>query len=709
MMRLLLLISFLALPLVAQARTAVVKSGEHAGYSRLVITNDRTEGWRLFRTATGYVLDLPGPDQRFDVSDVFRLIPRDRLNAIWVDPETGKLQLGVGCDCHATAVELRPGVLVIDIHDGPGSAQEFLADGSAAPPLQGQPRPQRPKPRPREGETENALPPLSAALPKPLAEDARIAFQPPANRNLEAARDSLLRDLSKGAAQGLVDISGPRPENNVPPASEGLPIRIGTDLGMIAATNNPERPPMTATGAECPPEDALNIADWSAGSDALSLIGRINSGLTGEFDRPDQSAVLHATKAYLYLGFGAEARVVMSAFDLKDKNRPLWQDIAAIMDNETATDGRLAEFAPCDNAAALWSLLSAGDASVNLPAMLRGFSALPSHLRAHLGPRLVEKLTLRGDAAAAKAVHDATLRGAMDDTPDVGLMKTTIALSNGEAEQATQLLQDLAATNGPAAAEALIRFVDLETEANRPIATDTATTLSALEQEHRGTDLEPRLRDARVLALAATGRFSDAFLTLQDGSPAEPKLWRILAASGKDEDIINHGISAKAEVASSMPETVRIAMAKRLLSLGFADSTLDWIGDPQEPEARLIAAQADLQRRDSRNAMRRLAGLSGDQADELRAQAADWLRDPAAATIYERLGNDDAAARSLASRSAWTDLAKRAESLWTKPARRAADTPSDLPEEAPLAKAQALIAESAEARKELTELLMSLQ
>ncbi len=39
----------------------------------------------------------------------------------------------------------------------------------------------------------------------------------------------------------------------------------------------------------------------------LDLLAEARSGLYGEFDVPNEEAVLHSVKVQLYLGFGAEA------------------------------------------------------------------------------------------------------------------------------------------------------------------------------------------------------------------------------------------------------------------------------------------------------------------------------------------------------------------------------------------------------------------
>lgn len=77
----------------AGAQSIAVRSGEHEGFTRLVLTLPRSSEWRLSRTDDGYALSLAEKGMRFDLSDVFRLIPRSRLAAIWEDRQSGRCSL----------------------------------------------------------------------------------------------------------------------------------------------------------------------------------------------------------------------------------------------------------------------------------------------------------------------------------------------------------------------------------------------------------------------------------------------------------------------------------------------------------------------------------------------------------------------------------------------------------------------------------------
>ena len=127
-----LFLAALAVPGVAAAQTARVKAGDHPGFTRLVIDLPAEAGWTLGRTPGGYELLLAGDAVPYDLTGVFRVFCKDRLASGWADPQTGNLQIGVACACHAVPFAFRPDIIVIDLRDGPpeaGSAFELGLDG----------------------------------------------------------------------------------------------------------------------------------------------------------------------------------------------------------------------------------------------------------------------------------------------------------------------------------------------------------------------------------------------------------------------------------------------------------------------------------------------------------------------------------------------------------------------------------------------------
>ncbi|MCX7890033.1 MAG: hypothetical protein N2422_09975, partial [Rhodobacteraceae bacterium] len=87
----------------ARAETVAVRSGEHDGFTRIVVNLGAPAAWRLDRSETGYELAVDRPDLDFDLSRAFDLIARNRVADLAPAGGPGRLAVTLGCDCHAEA------------------------------------------------------------------------------------------------------------------------------------------------------------------------------------------------------------------------------------------------------------------------------------------------------------------------------------------------------------------------------------------------------------------------------------------------------------------------------------------------------------------------------------------------------------------------------------------------------------------------------
>ncbi|MFM7443540.1 MAG: hypothetical protein ACKO2N_06460, partial [Tabrizicola sp.] len=219
MIRLLAFLLAMAGP--ASAETALVYSGEHGSFTRLVVELPSESDWTVGRTPSGYAFAVKqGIQPDYDVTGVWQRISRSRASALQVDPDTGALLLSIGCDCHVFPFEYRPGAVVLDIKPGPAPAGSiFEAEFQAvADPVS--------TAEPSAAETRLAtydwlrVPPPSATRPQadfalPLATG---------EVSLEPLRDALLEQIARGAADGIVKMDLPNPaESSDEPASDALP------------------------------------------------------------------------------------------------------------------------------------------------------------------------------------------------------------------------------------------------------------------------------------------------------------------------------------------------------------------------------------------------------------------------------------------------------------------------------------------------------
>lgn len=562
------LIACLAMASPSWAGTVEVRSGEHPGFTRLVVAGAGPGEWTLGRTNSGYGLRLPEPAD-IDLTQAFRLIGRDRVAALDVDPDRRGLLVTLGCDCHAEAFRTEAGLLVVDIRDGKpkaGSAFENPLVTEVAPqaPLAPLVRPdhQRPKPvDPQIGffwrrvvadasatgtrEPASAQPPAPGILPGVEEERAHAALPPaaappesratepvppeaaeaeaggteapsdPASRTAEAELRSM---LDRAAMQGVVELDDERIGKDQTPKGS-RPADVGGGEPPIRGETVYDRDTprgklaVPATENPCPDDAPVDLAAWSDDRPAWLQIAEARAGLVGEFDRPDPDSVRKLVRLYLALGMGDEARATLEAFESDSAEAPLVAGLAEVIDDRPQQpDSPLAGWIGCKGPAALWALLAHPDpaaAKVDVGSVLLAFSALSPAMRDILGPRLAERFLLRGDPAAARMVSDAIDRHLAGPAPD-SLVAARIDLAVGEEDMGRAEIERLAMADDQQAPQALVLALDRRLAAGDPVTPEMVETAAVYAQERKGTPLGFELRRVEIIGRAASGDFATA-------------------------------------------------------------------------------------------------------------------------------------------------------------------------------------------------------
>lgn len=705
----------------SHAEVLKVRSGEHPGFSRLVIDLPQGTGWALGRTADGYDLRLDAFYDTLDTAEIFTRIPRTRLREVVPAVAGPGLSLTVEPDVHIRAAQAEGGRLVLDIADGAAAEDSAFENPlPALPPdgiigATGEP----PAPRRRSGDlatltfrptlnadaslpiywrNRQAAPALSpderprggAAMaepappqpPAPLLVIAPPVPQPPPLPGPEvlSVEEELRRQVSRAAAQGLAErpagaVTEPAsgaaatpaepqspPDARIGPAPEDDPIAFHAETSMDRdGRHNPNARAVTGEGGACLTDEDLALRDWATDEAPAAQITAARSGLVGEFDRPDSAAVRRLARLYLHFGMGAEAAQTIAAFNLSAEDTGLALDLARMMDGlPTAMESPLPTMSDCDTAAALWAVLAAPSDlplhKVNLPAVLRSFSGLPPHLRQHLGRRLSDRLIAMGAAGGAKAVRNAIARRAGEDSRELGLIDAELASHDGQAERLLDDLDRLAAGNDAISVHALVLGTRTLLARHEPVTADRIEALAALAFEHRRDATGITLAELEIAARAAGGQFADAFRRLAEEGKARPEwpagasrdgLFAALARQEDDALFLTTYFAHRAQ-ADEIGAEARIALANRLITLGFADDVRMLLQDnpaAETPEARSLLARAELALGNPAAALDLSEGSDRAGEDTLRADALAATGDHlGAARAYAAAGAPDAAA-----------------------------------------------------------------
>lgn len=747
-------------PLAAQSIT--VRSGEHGTFTRLALDVPIGTQWELTPRPNGMILSLKMDGVFLDTSKVFSRISKTRIREIQARGPV--LDLLLACNCKVSAFLEQDKMLVVDISDPieavtvapePSFTTTLAEDVTEIPPQipnigfgygellwLDQERTQA-----RERPPISSVEPVETMLGTSQSPD-RSNLDSPRSKYVRQAEAELLMGIGKAATRGLIEPNLKIVKKNKEHAeSESLETHdamavTGHEVfgrrenlrvrnGMFETQHASNEPGTTEEGFVCPDPKILAMQDWGDDSGFAKQIGFWRAKLVAEFDHIDKNAIVGLARTYLYFGFGAEARSVLSLDDEVASQNDLLLLLADILDSGYGeAENMLLPYTGCDSAFALWSLAAhqslPSSAEVNADAVLLALNHLPVHLREYLGPILSNRLLEHGDAEAASGVLRTVNRALQEPQADVEMAEANLALDRGELQAAQELLESVVEANATMSPVALIALVDAKLSGNEPISAETATLAAAYAHEQRDTELGPDLRRVHVLARSQSNQFDAAFdaldrLRQEDGRSSSHKLrsqvFDLLTKNADDVTFMRFSLLQSQVDISQLDEDVANGMADRLLILGFPDLAAPLIRDPalgsDHRTRRILRARIALASDRPRQAEAEVIGLHGVDIDHLVAQARSMMGDHSAAIkIFDSMRSTDKALRAAWLSENWDRLAESDDPLY---AEIAALVEQSLPGENPqtdseansgvLAENRRLLGQSAAARSVLSALL----
>ncbi len=693
------------LPLAVTAQQPTVLSGEHDGFSRLVAPLPRGAEWQVTQTNLSVNFQISGYSGGFDVSDVFELIPRDRVETITAASDGFALTLG--CACRVAAFVARDSFVVLDIASAgitrsvpfipvTSVAQNISTESAIFSPSAISPS-SVPSSETRNTNTTGVLPvvlprqsmtsPSAALSPMELPLLARDPLSTVEQAVLDEIQQRLAQEVGSAATRGVLDpVPGiglnrsaqrgtsteEKPEKrsavslpqNVAGLVNNVRITTSNDISLLDREIGERQ---SITGFVCPADAVVDLAGWADGNAFGTAVGAAQRDLYREFDRLDTKAALKLARIYLHFGFGAEAERTLLLDPKLAKDHRLLSDIAAIMEDGYApADSILPSLLDCNTDIALWAFLAREELnvprSIDASAALLALNKLPVHLRKFLAPALSRRLLSHGDTeAAATALRN--LERLPSELPTAAKMEQAkIALDQGAMERGNAKLKDVIDDNVVESPEALIALIDAKLASDQPIDNETAILVEAFAKELQNDALGPDLRRAHVLALVKSGQFERAFqATSELGGDGEDdaaislrlRLLQELTQSADDIVFLDHVFDRSARDIDRLAIRQKILLAERLLDLGFAaraDTVLQ--GIPRRPRSNVrqsLEARVALALGQPMRVASALLDLSGQDVDTLRGKAKEMEGDHAAAFMYFQRAQQ----QQDATRAAW--------------------------------------------------------
>jgi len=639
--------------------------------------------WAPGRTGTGYVfrVDAEGDQLRYDLSDVFDFIPRARLTEIRRTRDG--LGLVIGCPCHADAFEYRPDILVIDIKDGAAPEDSPFErplderdDGSAGGEQSETAGPGLGGVIPARSSRPAGAAPSAAATSETGFLFERMLPGAPAPTPLpdaDALRAELAQGLGRALSNGLLNAAPGRASD-----PSGPRRRPAQSLGLTLRTGMLDKPGAADSGAgerACLAPELFDVAGWGSAGRPHQQLAAARLRFVGEMEEAGADAPLELARAFVHLGFGAEAQRVLDAYGAGTPAEAVAAAIGRVIDSPAEGRERLLiSQATCGGPAAIWALLaSSAEAGpppeVDPAPVLRTLGVLPLHLRRHLVPHVSERLRAMGhDAEAASA--RATLTRA---TPDPGpALVVETARGNPAGDEIVGDLTEAARKQSEAALAARAGLLQRRAREAAPVGPDLRHEVEAQIHASKGTRASDQLTGAYVMALTENGAHEEALALLERLARSEfagsydlaahaDRLAESLAETSQPGRFV--ALARDMAVGPLMdhltPPSAR-TVATRLQRAGFIELAAPFdrragIGDAARRRAlakgALVSARPE-------EALVRLRGLTDSEALRLRASALEKLgAHGEAAQIYAGLGESEAAGLALWRAGRWDEAA----------------------------------------------------
>jgi hypothetical protein len=556
----------------ALAAPLIVRTGDHDGFTRVVIQSRGLQDWTS-RLTPGEIRITPGEEiDGYDLRRVYDRIQRDRI--VEISSSENDLILRIRCQCVARPVQAGPNITAFDIvevnevrfdeeaiddlgtsatdvgeldwENSLRASEDFLSDdlpvtsqsrSSIAEddyPLDNEVLEQSETfvgtfpalPITEVGRSRNAASlPVPPIQPSNQPRNSRQSTQ----KNLSQLEERLARQIGLAATQGLLT-----------PAQDAQSDETIQAPNQIQAPNSPivlapteqasfqiENASSTVLPDRIISEDQLvglncetplfAVHEWGTETGFTEDISKHRNSLFEEFDEINRDVQVALARTYIFHSLGAEAMNVLELEPRGNLVDTTLRAIALIVDdsNDAPVFG---DFTHCDGDIALWSILSAGNRPIvgtaNSDAAIRSLSKLPFNLRSLIAPRLSQILREMGNVDGARLAIRSISRTPHAESTAVKMESAEVSFTQDNSEEARSAFSEVAVENALESPLALIRFIDLQVSEGGDVSPEITKLADAYSVEYRNTDLGKDLRRVHILALTMNHQFGAAFEAL---------------------------------------------------------------------------------------------------------------------------------------------------------------------------------------------------
>ena len=591
---------------VAVGETIPIISGEHEGYTRLVLTIDPAKPWRLENVSGRSNLIFEG-SHSFGTENIFNRIPKSRLADVSTEntAELSTFRMALNCQCDVNAYAYQNAYIIIDISDPAPKDRLETASVSPAklevnfspdslPSLDLEIDTRRPdSPHYNATEAENSMHDNATIVDEQVFEEPVEVLvvedvDPELQKTVDEARDALIRQLSFAADQGLLDFKSDEanlevteheevdPHHEDSPEPEAAPVASPMEnlmnqeqvsIQSVYDIDGRDDPDAMNVGMQCFQDFDFDIQNWGSGEDFSQELSILRTDQLGEFDVTDLKKIHGLIRLYIRYSFDAEADYLVASYQDDIKHPEIYVDLARVMSGRSGDDhGVLQHAIECEGAVGMWALASETGVSAQAltpkDSVLGVFENLPADLRRAIGPRLIEAYLRRDMRTEAQQVSDLISRAHGKDGQAVELSQAVLLMDAGQVPAAESIYQDVATTNTTESVPALMELVELYLREGRDVPRDYVERIELEADTQRGTQQGLVLRDLEIRLLSQDAGEDAALIKLKHEISVDPE---------NAADYKEMGRNVLSGLTHANPDFLKIVM-----------SNLDFIGGNQE-------------------------------------------------------------------------------------------------------------------------------
>ncbi|MGH1576523.1 hypothetical protein [Planktotalea sp.] len=574
----------------ALSETIVVRTAQHADFTRIVLDMKQPETASVSMKKTSLIVNLPKTTKEIDASDFFRRISRDQLSSIRLDQQFREIEIALNCRCEYKSYIAGTNMFAIDVF-------RPSADDTVRP---------RSTWRASDRGSRSQLT-FGNLVETKGASVGEVAPKVPHSREtLKGPSVPLLSTISKGEnSSQLRLLSRLDIEKDAPPSAGGQhmlsPKGLSNNVTQMRLHPSPsladresyEVESAAATQVrECAELDEINPLNWNKEDEALKILKTARRKVATDANEFDDLAARTLARNYLALAMGAEAGALLATISQPTSNDHILKLLSKFIDGEQNKE-LVSEFSRLSHCpgALLWSLLvghKQGDELSELGALgeqqivdLRlQFEQWPRALQGVFVADWAEILLRAGATDAASFSLRRTEDGFESETGQRSVVAAKIARETSGVSSAMEILEVAIENDSDQAPQAAVALAEMALEDDAPLEGTQKEALIAYSEELKGTTLEPELLRARIRTAVQEQDFATAIALTDEyknhvrSSQVDVVVDEIGIAISEIESnavFLTEAVSYPSGYFERSANEVKDKIQNRIIELGFAD------------------------------------------------------------------------------------------------------------------------------------------